>query len=326
MLGRLGELAPAVIAIEDLHWADRSTRDLLAYLIRSLRRERIVLVATYRSDELHRRHPLRAFLTAHAGGVERIELARFDEDELTRLLTAIRGEAPAPELAAQLLARSEGNAFLAEELLAAGGTELPDTLREAMMARVEQLSDGARAALRVAACAGASVPHRLLSATAGLPEPELEDALREAVTHHVLVRSGDDAYAFRHALLREAVYADVLPGERARLHAAIARALARRAGPGERGRRGRGRGARPPLEGGARARRGARGIGRRRPRRRADRRVPGGPAPLRVRARRLGPRRGRRGPRRDGSDRPDAPRRRRGAPRRRSRARDRAGA
>ena len=158
MLGRLGELAPAVVAIEDLHWADRSTRDLLAFLIRSLRREPIVLVATYRSDELHRRHPLRAFLAAQAGGVERIELARFDEEELTRLVTAIRGESPAPELVARLLARSEGNAFLAEELLAAGGTELPDTLREALLARVERLPDGAQAALRVAACAGARVP------------------------------------------------------------------------------------------------------------------------------------------------------------------------
>ncbi len=225
MLGRLGELAPAVVAIEDLHWADRSTRDLLAFLIRSLRRERIVLVATYRSDELHRRHPLRAFLAAQAGGVERIELARFDEDELMRLVTAIRGEPPAPELVARLLARSEGNAFLAEELLAAGGSDLPDTLREALLARVERLSDAAQGVLRIAACAGASVPHRLLSATAGLPELELEDALAEAVAGHVLVRSGGDAYAFRHALLREAVYADVLPGERARLHAAIARAL-----------------------------------------------------------------------------------------------------
>ena len=156
MLGRLGELAPAVVAIEDLHWADRSTRDLLAFLIRSLRRERIVLVATYRSDELHRRHPLRAFLAAQAGGVERIELARFDEDELMRLVTAIRGEPPAPELAARLLARSEGNAFLAEELLAAGGTELPDTLREALMARVERLSD-ARAGRR---CASPHAPER----------------------------------------------------------------------------------------------------------------------------------------------------------------------
>ena len=226
MLGRLGELGPAVIAIEDLHWADRSTRDLLAYLIRSLRQEPIVLVATYRSDELHRRHPLRPFLNDHAGAVERIELGRFDEDELVRLLAAIRGDAPDPELAARLLARSEGNAFLAEELLAAGGAELPDTLRDAMMVRVERVSDGARSVLRVAACAGPRVPHRLLAATAELSEPELEDGVREAVSHHVLVRSGGDAYAFRHALLREVLYADVLPGERARLHAAIARALA----------------------------------------------------------------------------------------------------
>jgi DNA-binding CsgD family transcriptional regulator len=225
MLGRLGELAPAVIAIEDLHWADRSTRDLLAYLIRSLGPERVMVLATYRSDELHRRHPLQAFLTAHAGGVERIELTRFGDADLVRLLTAISGAAPSAELAAQVLARSDGNAFLAEELLAAGGTELPDTLREAMMGRVEQVSDDAKVALRVAACAGPTVPHRLLSATAGLPELALEDALREAVTHHLLVLRGDDAYAFRHALLGEAVYADVLPGERARLHAAIAQAL-----------------------------------------------------------------------------------------------------
>jgi DNA-binding CsgD family transcriptional regulator/tetratricopeptide (TPR) repeat protein len=225
MLSRLGEIGPAVIAIEDLHWADRSTRDLLAFLIRSLRREPIVIVATYRSDELHRRHPLRTFLTAHASEVEQLEIARFDQDELTRLVTAIRGATPTRELAAQLLARSEGNPFLAEELLAAGGTGLPDTLREVLMARVERVSDRARAALRIAACAGAGAPHRLFSATAGLAELELEDALRETVTHHVLVRKGEEAYAFRHALLGEAVYADMLPSERARLHAAIARAL-----------------------------------------------------------------------------------------------------
>ena len=316
MLGRLGELAPAVIAIEDLHWADRSTRDLLAYLIRSLRREPIVLVATYRSDELHRRHPLRAFLTAHAGGVERIELARFDEDELR----AARDRDPRRGARARA-GRAAAGALRGQRVPGRGAARRrrAPSCPTRCARRCWHASSGCRtrrqAALRVAACAGAERAHRLLSATAGLPELELEDALREAVTHHVLVRSGGDAYAFRHALLREAVYADVLPGERARLHAAIARALERRAGPGERGRRGRGRGARPPLEGRARARRGARGVGRRRSRRRADRRVPGGPAPLRVRARRLGPRRGRRGPRRDGSDRPDAPRRRRGAPR-----------
>ena len=184
-----------------------------------------MLLATYRSDELHRRHPgarvphrpRRRCRADRAGSLRRRRARAAPDRDL--------GEAPAPELAARLLARSEGNAFLAEELLAAGGSELPDTLREAMLGRVERVSEGAKLALRVAACAGASVPHRLLSATAGLPELELEDALREAVTHQVLVRSGDDAYAFRHALLGEAVYADVLPGERARIHAAIARAL-----------------------------------------------------------------------------------------------------
>ena len=182
MLGRLGELAPVVIAIEDLHWADRSTRDLLAYLIRSLRRERVMLLATYRSDELHRRHPLLAFLTAYAAGVEQIELARFDDEELGRLLTAICGEAPAPELAAQLQARSDGNAFLAEELLAAGRER---AARHAARGDAGPRRAGVRRRAGGAARRGlrrtAAVPHRLLSATAGLPELELEDALREAV-------------------------------------------------------------------------------------------------------------------------------------------------
>ena len=88
-LARVGELAPLVVAVEDLHWADRSTRNLLAFLIRNLRTESLLLVATYRSDELHRRHPLRPFLAAQerAGGVERIELERFDAGELAEQLT-----------------------------------------------------------------------------------------------------------------------------------------------------------------------------------------------------------------------------------------------
>ena len=245
MLGRLGELAPAVIAIEDLHWADRSTRDLLAFLIRSLRREPIVLVATYRSDELHRRHPLRAFLTAHAGGVERIELARFDEDELVRLVTAIRGEAPAPELAARLLARSEGNAFLAEELLAAGGTELPDTLREAMMAPRRTVVGRRQAALRVAACAGAE----------RAPSPALRDGGAAGARAGGRAARGRDpprAGAQRRRRVRVPPRAAARGGVRGR-PAGRARPPARRdrpgarrrAGPGERGRRGRGRGAAP---------------------------------------------------------------------------------
>ena len=226
MLGRLGELAPAVIAIEDLHWADRSTRDLLAFLIRSLRREPIVLVATYRSDELHRRHPLRAFLTAQAGE------CRADRAGALRRGRARAARDRDPRRGARARAGRAAAGALGGQRVPGRGTarrRRRPSCPTRCATRCWRASSGCRtaaqAALRVAACAGPRVPHRLLSATAGLPELELEDALRDAVTHHVLVRSGGDAYAFRHALLREAVYADVLPGERARLHAAIARAL-----------------------------------------------------------------------------------------------------
>lgn len=234
-LGRLGERDPLVIGIEDLHWADRSTRNLLAYLLRNLRHERLLLVATYRHDELHRRHPLRPFLAEHerADGVWRIGLERFDAHELAQQLTAILGEPPPAGLTRRLLERSDGNPFFAEELLAAARdgaeAELPPTLREALMLRIERLTPSAQAVVRVAAAAGERVEHELLLAACGLADTALDDALRELVSHHVLVPEGD-AFAFRHALLREAVEADLMPGEHSRLHAAIAAALDARGG------------------------------------------------------------------------------------------------
>jgi predicted ATPase len=88
LLGRLGEQAPVVLVVEDLHWADRSTRDLLAFLVRNLHAERVLLVATYRSDELHRRHPMRPFLAelARGGRAQRVDLAPFGREELAALL------------------------------------------------------------------------------------------------------------------------------------------------------------------------------------------------------------------------------------------------
>ena len=233
MLGRLADDTPVVLVIEDLHWADRSTRDLLGFLIRSLHGERVVLVATYRSDELHRRHPLRPFLAQHsrAPGIDRVDLRRFERAELADQLQGILGK-PAPEAVVEkLLERSEGNAFFAEELLAAanegGRGELPDTLRDALMVRIETLAVPTQHVLRTAAAIGRRAGHRLLAATAGLDEAELDGALREAVEHHVLEQR-EDAYQFRHALLREAVYTDLLPGERVRMHELIARRLAER--------------------------------------------------------------------------------------------------
>ncbi len=232
LLGRLGEQAPLVLVIEDLHWADRSTRDFLAFLLRATRHERLAIVGTYRSDELHRKHPLRPFLAEldRLEGVQRIELKPFSRLELVAQLTGILGSHPDPEMADALFTRSAGNAFFAEELLAAtesGDSHvLPDTLRDVLMVRVEALPSPTQQLLRVVAAAGRSVTHGLLAGVASTAEPDLNSALRDAITHHVIVqRRGDETYAFRHALMREAVYEDLLPGERGGLHVRLAEAL-----------------------------------------------------------------------------------------------------
>ena len=232
LLGRVADEAPLVLVIEDLHWADRSTRDFLSFLLRATRRERFVLVATYRSDELHRRHPLRPFLAnvERLEGVGRLEVQPFSRLELSAQLLGILGSHPASTIADALFQRSGGNPFFAEELLAAtadgNGHALPETLRDALMVRVETLSATTQQLLRVIAAAGRSVTHGLLAAVTSVEAPQLADSLREALTHHVLVqRPGDDRYSFRHALMREAVYEDLLPGERGDLHVRLAEAL-----------------------------------------------------------------------------------------------------
>jgi DNA-binding CsgD family transcriptional regulator/tetratricopeptide (TPR) repeat protein len=233
VLHRLAERGPLLLVVEDLHWADQSTRDLLGFLVRNLRAG-VALVLTYRSDELHRRHPLRPFLGEldRSGRTERLELGRLGRRELGELLAGILGEPPPAALAGEILARSEGNPFFAEELLAArtggvGAAELPEALRDLLLARVEALPQATQRLLQVAAVAGRRVDHHLLAEVAAQPPEDLVELLREAVAHHVLVvESGSGSYAFRHALVQEAIYDDLLPVQRPPLHAAYARALA----------------------------------------------------------------------------------------------------
>jgi len=233
LLGRLGERKPVMLTVEDVHWADQSTRDLLAFLIRNLRRERLLLMVTYRNDEPGQQQlgPYLAELD-RGGPVQRLELARLDRAETAAQLAGILGAAPAVDLVDGVFARSEGNPFFTEELLErlrAGSGALPTTLRDLLQGRIEGLPEPARQVLRVVAVAGRQLPHRLLAAVAGLDEGQLDGALREAVARQLLVtRPGGDGYDFRHALLREVADADLLPGERARLHAGYARALTER--------------------------------------------------------------------------------------------------
>jgi DNA-binding CsgD family transcriptional regulator/tetratricopeptide (TPR) repeat protein len=229
LLDALGRERPVLLVIEDLHWADRSTRAALAFLARSLTSERVLIVASYRSDELHRRHPLRPLLAELERGphARRVALEPLTRDELAAQLADILGAAPAADLLERLWSRCGGNPLFGEELLAAGldgRGAAPDTLRDALMLRVERLSEPAQDLLRLVAV-GRRLDHAVLEAASALDPRELRAALREAVEGHILAVADDDAYRFRHALLREVVEDDLLPGERSELHLTLAHAL-----------------------------------------------------------------------------------------------------
>jgi DNA-binding CsgD family transcriptional regulator len=230
LLGRLGDQASLVLVVEDLHWADRSTRDLLAFLVRNLRRERVLLVVTYRNDEpgQQRLGPYLAEL-GRGGPVQRLELPRLDETETGAQLAGILGEEPVAGLVEDVFARSQGNPFFTEEILAAvqaGSSELPVTLHDLLRGRIDALSEPAERVLAVVAVAGRQVSHRLLAAVVGLDHRALVAGLRVTVANQLLVSApGDDGYQVRHALVREVIDADLLPGERVQLHALLAQAL-----------------------------------------------------------------------------------------------------
>jgi predicted ATPase len=208
VLARLAQEQVVLLIVEDVHWIDPSSRDLLTLLVRNARHDRIAVVATYRPDELHRGHPLRPFISEleRSGRAERVELEPLERSEVAEQLEAIAGRATGASVVDGIFVRCEGNPFFAEELLAgagAGGGELPGSLREALLLRVERLSAATREVLRAAAVVGRSVDHRLLVEVMGVVESELLAALREATDHHILVSSADGrAYMFRHALLR----------------------------------------------------------------------------------------------------------------------------
>ena len=232
MLAELAELQPVLLVLEDVHWADRSTRDLLTFLSRVLHRERVAVVVTYRTDDLHRRHPLRAVVAelTRLPGVTTIELAPLGYADMADHLSAL---ASAPLDAATLhriVTRAEGNPYYGEELLAAGtdcaGNLLPTGLAALLLGRIERVSATAQQVLRAAAVAGRRVEDDIIRAAAGLAEADFEASLREAFAHQLLVSDGEQGYAFRHALIREALYADLMPGERTRLHATFAELLA----------------------------------------------------------------------------------------------------
>ncbi|MBL1086637.1 AAA family ATPase [Streptomyces actinomycinicus] len=232
LLERVAAAHTVVLVLEDLHWADASTRHLLAYLFRTLRAGRLLVLATYRSDDIHRRHPLRPLLAEldRLRTVRRIELARFTREEAGRQLAGILAAEPDPAQADEIYERSDGNAFFIEELAVAtydgNCTGLSDSLRDLLLVRVEALPESAQRVARIVAEGGSTVEYRLIAAVAQLSEDDLIDALRAAVGANILtVTRAGDGYRFRHSLVREAVADDLLPGERSRLNRRCAEAL-----------------------------------------------------------------------------------------------------
>lgn len=245
LLTSLAETGPVLWVIEDLHWADASMRDLVSFLLARIDRQPVMMVLSYRSDEMHRNHPLRPLLAqfARMNRIQRLDLPAFADAEAREFVRSIIGTGRASEFSekqiGQIASRSEGNAFFAEELLAAPGPSgsLRGPLADILLSRVEQLTEPAQQVARTLAVAGhRPVTHTTLTMVlAEMDTISLDGALRECVDHHLLVLGPHDSYAFRHALLREAIYGDLLPGERTRLHADHARALAARNQSGLRG-------------------------------------------------------------------------------------------
>lgn len=230
LLERLAERRPVVLIIEDVHWADRSSRDLIAFLSRNLRTAPVLMVMTYRSDELHRTHPLRPVLAelGRVDGVARLDLPRFTQDEVAAQMAGILGVTPAFARVDRVFERSGGIPLFVEALLDCGEEcSFPDSLHDLIIGSVERLPEESQRVLRVAAAGGVRVGHALLAAVSGLSDVDLEDALRPAIAANVLQVADGGAYAFRHALIREAVHDELLPGEHARMHARYAEEIDR---------------------------------------------------------------------------------------------------
>ncbi|GAA4875943.1 ATP-binding protein [Serinicoccus chungangensis] len=230
MLEVLGADRPLLLVVEDVHWADRSTRDLLSVLLARGFASPVSVIVSYRADDLHRRHPLRRALAewGRMPAVHRMHLGPLHDADVRALVHAVRPGLVDQRAVEEIVRRADGNAFFAEELVVArelGQDALPTDLADLLLVRLDRLPDAARTVVRAAACVGRRAPHALLAEAVALPDGELDEALRAAVEAHILVPVPDDGYVFRHALLGEAVYDDLLPGERVRVHAACARAL-----------------------------------------------------------------------------------------------------
>ncbi|PFG34048.1 helix-turn-helix transcriptional regulator [Sanguibacter antarcticus] len=230
LLENVAARTPLLVVVEDLQWADESTLTVLRFLLRALSTGRLMVLLSFRSDDVPRGHSLRGFLAdlERERRIVRHEVRRLTLDEVRQQAAAILRSTPTSRVVEQVYERSDGVPFFVEELLSLEttreGTYLPTTLRELLLARYERLSEPTQSFLRLMAAGGVRVTHDILAVVFSGDPGALDDCAREAVTANVLVVD-DHSYAFRHALVAEAVSTDLLPGERSRFHTRFAEAL-----------------------------------------------------------------------------------------------------
>jgi DNA-binding SARP family transcriptional activator/tetratricopeptide (TPR) repeat protein len=241
---------PVVLVVEDVHWAGAATLALLEAIARRIGQARVLIVATYREDELEPSHHLRALRrrVERDGSAFHLALSRFSRDDVEELVRALAGAPDGDALARTLHERSDGNPFFLEEILRdlgesgalriAGGrwsfdappdTAVPVAVRDSLAARVARLDERARTLAEVAAVVGRGFDVELLRETTGWLEAAVLDALGALVDRRVVsehgARSGFD-YAFTHHLIQAVVYDGIPPAARARRHRRVAHVMA----------------------------------------------------------------------------------------------------
>ncbi|QIM19165.1 AAA family ATPase [Leucobacter coleopterorum] len=217
---------PLILVVEDLHWADEGTLAVLTTLLQSITETRILAVLTMKNDG-RRSNPARRFAaeSERTRVLEQLPLARLGDEEVRAMVNGLMQHPLAPTTFSQLLERSEGVPFFVEELVENAAAPLTDSLRDVLLARYDRLGREAASLVRAMSTSQTPLPHSTLVRLVSLPENELESALRETIDAGVIAVNESDHYVFRHALLREAVQGELLPGERTRLNRALAEIL-----------------------------------------------------------------------------------------------------
>lgn len=212
---------PLLVVVEDVHWADHSSRDLLTVLLTRGFRAPVSLVVTYRSDDLHRQHPLHDVLAVwtRLPLLTRMDLGPLGAEHMHRLVRDLDHAPTSTSEVTDIVEMAGGNPFFAEELVAGGDRSFAGhDLSRLLRLRLDQLDDSARLLVRAASLAGRTVDPDRLGEVTGLDAEALDDAFHQAIDHQILEPTGAGGFRFRHPLIGETVAQELLPGARRRLH------------------------------------------------------------------------------------------------------------